>query len=209
MEILLATNNQKKLKELKAIFKVFDVDLLSFSDFNLSSPEETGKTFLENALIKARAGAAKTGLPTIADDSGLEVEALNGAPGVYSARYAGLDATDEDNYKKLLKELSRFSQNERKAQFRCVLAFVRPALDPEPIVSDEIWQGEIALNPSGKSGFGYDPVFYVKEHQCTAAELPSETKNKLSHRAQALKELIKKLEASNLFSKKIMDEKSG
>ena len=150
--------------------------------------------FVENAIIKARHAARITGLPAIADDSGLEVDALRGAPGVYSSRFAGEEASDDDNVTKLLEELSFLPPILRTARFWCVLVFMRHADDPTPIICQASWEGHIVTKPQGENGFGYDPVFFVPETACTAAELPAEQKNQLSHRAKALKELIARLQ---------------
>ena len=151
--------------------------------------EETGASFGENALLKARNAARHTGLPAIADDSGLEVDALGGAPGIYSARYAGPKATDADNLRKLLQELDGVPAEKRRARFRCVIAYLRRADDPAPLVCEGVWEGSILEAPRGTNGFGYDPVFLVPGKNLTSAELPAEEKNRLSHRGQALAKL--------------------
>lgn len=191
-KIVLASNNQGKIKELSRILAELDIEILPMSDFNLPSPEETGTTFVENAILKARYVAEQTGLPALADDSGLSVDALNGAPGVYSARYAGAEASDADNNQKLLTEMAAV-QEPRSAHFHCVLAFFRSASDPTPIICDGTWHGEILDAPQGDNGFGYDPLFWVPETNTSSAELTPEQKNKLSHRAKALAEFKEKL----------------
>jgi XTP/dITP diphosphohydrolase len=152
---------------------------------------ETGTTFIENAIIKARHAAKITGLPAIADDSGLEVDALNGAPGVYSARFAGENANDQDNIDKLLVEMQ--GKTVRSARFWCVLVYMRHADDPTPLVCQASWEGAITEDQQGREGFGYDPVFYVASEGCTSAQLTKEQKNALSHRGQSLKQLVAKL----------------
>ena len=180
--LVLATGNKKKVAELNAMLAGMDFKVMPQSDFLVESVPETGTTFVENAIIKARHAARITGLPAIADDSGLEVDALRGAPGVYSSRFAG----DE--------ELSFLPPVLRTARFWCVLVFMRHADDPTPIICQASWEGHIVTKPQGENGFGYDPVFFVPETACTAAELPAEQKNQLSHRAKALKELIARLQ---------------
>jgi len=191
-KIVLASNNKSKIKELSRILAELNIKVLPMSDFDLPSPEETGITFVENAILKARYVAEKTGLPALADDSGLSVNALDGAPGVYSARYAGEDATDADNNQKLISEMSEHKDN-RSAHFHCVLAFFRSANDPTPIICDGTWHGEILDAPLGENGFGYDPIFWVPEAKCSSAQLSPEQKNTLSHRAKALTEFKEKL----------------
>ncbi|MFC3152031.1 XTP/dITP diphosphatase [Litoribrevibacter euphylliae] len=190
-QIVLASNNQGKIKELSRILAELDIEILPMSAFDLPSPEETGTTFVENAILKARYVSEKTGLPALADDSGLSVDALDGAPGVYSARYAGENATDTDNNQKLLAEMT--NQNNRSAHFHCVLAFFRSTSDPTPIICDGTWHGNILEAPQGENGFGYDPLFWVPETNTSSAELSPEQKNKLSHRAKALAEFKEKL----------------
>ena len=193
-KLVLATGNQKKVKELAALLADMKIQVIPQSEFSVSDADETGTTFVENAIIKARHAARITGLPAIADDSGLEVDALRGAPGVYSSRFAGDDASDEDNLTKLLEELSFLPPVLRTARFWCVLVFMRHADDPTPIICQASWEGHIVTEPKGENGFGYDPVFFVPETACTAAELPAEQKNQLSHRAKALKLLISQLQ---------------
>jgi XTP/dITP diphosphohydrolase len=152
--------------------------------------EETGLTFVENAILKARNAASHSGLPAIADDSGIEVDALQGAPGIYSARYAGLNASDGDNCRKLLDELKDVHELDRTARFQCLLVYMRHAEDPTPMIFQGTWEGSILMSPQGENGFGYDPVFYVPSEGCSAAELDAEVKNRLSHRGQALTKLV-------------------
>lgn len=188
--IVLASSNPGKVREIGQMLADFDVQVLPQSEFDVSEVEETGLTFVENAILKARNAAQQSGLPAIADDSGLEVDALNGAPGIYSARYAGKDASDEQNLQKLLQDLKDVPEAERTARFQCLMVFLRHADDPTPLICQGTWEGIITFEPKGENGFGYDPVFYVPEQQCTSAELPAETKNRLSHRGQALRALV-------------------
>ncbi|PAY02455.1 non-canonical purine NTP pyrophosphatase [Pseudoalteromonas sp. HM-SA03] len=187
-KVVLATGNQGKVKELSAMLNQYDIEVLPQSDFNVPEVAETGTTFVENAIIKARHAAKISGLPAIADDSGLEVDALNGAPGVYSARYAGANADDQKNIDHLLAALGE--QTERSARFWCVLVYMRHADDPTPIICQASWEGEITTTQQGREGFGYDPIFKVQGLNCTSAELTKEEKNAISHRGQALKQLV-------------------
>lgn len=197
-KIVLASNNAGKVREIHDLLKDFDLEIVSQSEFNVDDVEETGLSFVENAIIKARYAAVKTGLPTIADDSGIEVDALNGAPGIYSARFSGEDANDKDNNKKLLEELKDIPAEKRTARYQCVMVFMRHAADPTPIIASGTWEGIILDAPKGSGGFGYDPLFYVPTHQCSAAELTAELKNKLSHRAKALVGLLHELQEQAL-----------
>ncbi|RKX60500.1 MAG: non-canonical purine NTP pyrophosphatase [Thermodesulfobacteriota bacterium] len=190
--LLIASSNKGKIREISDILKNFNLEIKTLEDFpEIKSPEETGKSFFENAFLKAKYYAEKTGLLCLADDSGLEVEALNGAPGIYSSRFAGPSATDEENNKKLLKELKDVPLEKRKARFVCVIIVYHPS--GKYIKTEGIWEGKIALEPKGDKGFGYDPLFLVPEYNFkkTVAELSLEEKNKLSHRARALKKLLK------------------
>jgi len=193
MRVVLASSNRGKLRELNELLAGIHFEAASQSEFGVSDAEETGLTFVENAIIKARHAAAATGLPAIADDSGLEVDALNGDPGVFSARYSGPDATDRRNLEKLLTELQGVDEDRRSARFHCVLVYMRHDRDPTPIICHSTWEGRIATAPTGDNGFGYDPVFIVPGRGCTAAELPAEEKNRLSHRGQALRQLLDRL----------------
>jgi XTP/dITP diphosphohydrolase len=188
--VVLATNNPGKLRELQALLQPLDFAVLPKSLFTQDEVAETGDSFIANALIKARHAAQASGLPAIADDSGLEVTALNGAPGIYSARYAGPTASDADNLHKLLQELRAVPEAARTARYRCALIYVRNAEDLSPLICEASWEGRIAESPSGSGGFGYDPIFYLPERGCTAAELPSEEKNRVSHRGRALQQLL-------------------
>ncbi|MBQ4839092.1 XTP/dITP diphosphatase [Pseudoalteromonas luteoviolacea] len=187
-QIVLATGNQGKVRELGGMLESMQIEVLPQSQFEVSDVEETGTTFVENAIIKARHAAKETGLPAIADDSGLEVDALDGAPGVYSARFAGSDASDQQNIDKLLVDLDGVTN--RTARFWCVLVYMRHANDPTPIICQASWEGAIATTQHGDGGFGYDPVFWVDSLQRMAAELSKEEKNTVSHRGQALQQLM-------------------
>jgi XTP/dITP diphosphohydrolase len=186
MRFVLASNNQHKAKEINAMLPR-QFELVVQSDLGVDSPEETGSTFIENAIIKARHAAEVTGMPAIADDSGLCVDSLSGAPGVHSARFAGESATDEDNVNLLLQRLEGVS--ERSASFHCVLVCMRSAADPAPTIAAASWHGTIASQRTGMGGFGYDPVFVIKGQNRTAAELSAAEKNAISHRGLALKKL--------------------
>ena len=188
--IVLASNNPGKVREFNALLAGHHTEVVPQSNFHVPDVEETGLTFVENALIKARNAALHTGLAAIADDSGIEVDALNGAPGIYSARYAGKGATDQANLEKLLLDLSDVPESERTARFQCLMVFLRHANDPTPLIFQGTWEGRILFTPRGTQGFGYDPVFFVPTHNCSSAELPPETKNTLSHRGQALRKLV-------------------
>ncbi|WP_339690091.1 XTP/dITP diphosphatase [uncultured Pseudoalteromonas sp.] len=189
--LVLATGNPGKVNELAQMLNPLEINVVPQSDFNVPDVAETGTTFVENAIIKARHAAKITGLPAIADDSGLEVDALNGAPGVYSARYAGEHASDQDNINKLLKELA--DNPVRTARFWCVLVLMRHADDPTPLICSASWEGQITQNQDGQGGFGYDPIFYVPELECTSAQLTKQQKNAVSHRGQALQRLLSEL----------------
>ena len=193
-KVVLATGNKKKVEELNALLADLNYIVVPQSEFNVESVPETGTTFVENAIIKARHAAHITGLPAIADDSGIEVDALLGRPGVYSARYAGEDASDQDNLEKLLEEMNGVPPVVRTARYWCVLVYMRHADDPTPIICQANWEGSLATEPSGENGFGYDPIFNVPDLDCTAAELEPATKNRLSHRGKALAQLAKALQ---------------
>ncbi|MEI7254486.1 XTP/dITP diphosphatase [Dickeya dadantii] len=188
--VVLATGNAGKVRELAGLLADFGLDVVAQTALGVDSAEETGLTFIENAILKARHAARETGLPAIADDSGLAVNALGGAPGIYSARYAGEDASDRQNLDKLLAALDNVPDEQRQASFHCVLVYLRHADDPTPLVCHGSWQGVIARTPVGAGGFGYDPVFFVPSFGKTAAELSREEKNALSHRGQALRQLL-------------------
>lgn len=185
-KILLASNNPAKVREIQAILAERDFRVVPQAELGIAEADETGLTFVENALLKARHAAYHSGLPAIADDSGLEVDILGNAPGVYSARYAGLGATDADNNAKLLEALLGVPLVQRTARFRCVMVYLRHAGDPSPLIAEGTWPGLILEEARGTAGFGYDPLFYVPERGCASAELDPEEKNRLSHRGQAL-----------------------
>ncbi len=193
-KLVLASGNQKKLLEINSIMQPFGFELVKQAELGVSEAEETGTTFVENAIIKARNAAQHTGLPAVADDSGLEVDYLDGAPGIYSARFSGDNATDDSNNALLIKKLSATEVSERGARYRAVIVFMAHATDASPIICEGSWEGQIILNPRGSGGFGYDPYFYLPQLKCTAAELPSDHKNRISHRGKALKLLQQRLE---------------
>ncbi len=188
--LILATSNRGKLSELNAMLVGGDLDVVAQSDLNVTDADETGLSFVENAILKARHAAAHTGLPAIADDSGLEVDALDGAPGIYSARYAGPDANDQDNNEKLLSALGDIEESARSARFQCLMVMLRHPEDPTPLICQGTWKGRILTEPRGNNGFGYDPLFWVPRIGLSAAELDRDTKNRLSHRGQALRALV-------------------
>jgi len=192
-QLVLASGNPGKLRELSAILDDLGYQLSAQSEFNVSEVAETGTTFVENAIIKARHAAIETGLPALADDSGIEVDALDGAPGVYSARFAGTGADDAANNALLVEKLKSVPKAERGARYRAVIVLMRHAADPSPLICEGDWEGMIQLQPSGDGGFGYDPYFYLPEKGCSSAELSAAEKNRLSHRGQALTELKRKL----------------
>lgn len=191
-QIVLASNNQGKLDELRAVIGHGEVELLPQSNFNVGEVDETGLSFVENALLKARNACEETGLPALADDSGLEVDALNGEPGIYSARYAGISGPEADaaNNARLLQELEQVPEPQRSARFQCVIVMLRHARDPMPLICQGTWEGSILFAERGHNGFGYDPLFDVPTHDCSSAELDPGVKNSLSHRGQALRQLI-------------------
>lgn len=192
-KIVLASGNPGKIREIQAILA--EHPIIPQSTFNVVDAEETGTTFVENAILKARNAALHCKLPAIADDSGLVVDALNGAPGVISARYAGVLASDRDNLNKLLRELESVPAELRTARFICVMVFMEHANDPCPVIAQGVWEGRILDHAVGENGFGYDPVFWVPSHHCTSAELPAAVKNTLSHRGQALGHLTALIKA--------------
>ena len=191
-KLVLASNNPGKLREFSALFEPYHIEVLPQSAFDIPEAEEPHITFVENALAKARHTSRLTGLPAMADDSGLCVEALGGAPGVYSARYAGEPKSDERNNEKLLAELA--SEADRRAHYYCVLVLVRHPDDPQPIIAEGEWHGEILGAPRGAGGFGYDPLFFVPSMNCASAELAAEVKNAMSHRFLAFRQLAERLE---------------
>lgn len=187
--IVLASNNPGKIREFGQLLSDFHIDVVPQSEYHVESVEETGLSFVENALIKARHAAKISGLPAIADDSGIEVDALQGAPGIFSARFAGPEAGDEDNNERLLRELEGVPEDTRTARYQCVIVYMHHAEDPMPLIFTGTWEGRILHVPRGRRGFGYDPLFYVPTQDCASAELPPEVKNQISHRGQALRAL--------------------
>ena len=196
--IVLASGNVGKLREMSALLAPLGFELLTLGSLGIASPHETGTTFLENALLKARHAAGAAKLAAISDDSGIEVDALEGRPGVYSARFAGVNATDRENLNKLLAELHGVHPEFRQARYHCVIVFVRSAEDPDPVVAHGKWEGQIALEPRGDGGFGYDPIFIPAGSHSTSAQLTAEEKNKISHRALALAALVEELRERGL-----------
>lgn len=190
-KIVIASNNRGKTKEIQAILE--NKNVVPQSEFKVPDVEETGLTFVENAIIKARNACRYSGLPAIADDSGIEVDALGGAPGVISARYAGEHANDLDNLEKLLEALIGVPDNKRGARFRCLMVYMRNEKDPSPIIAEGVWEGTILQRPVGINGFGYDPIFFVPEKGCSSAQLEAQQKNRLSHRSKALQQLLDRL----------------
>lgn len=188
-KVVLASGNAGKVVELQKALESFHVTLIPQTQYGVESAEETGLTFIENAILKARHASKETGLPALADDSGLEVDALQGAPGIYSARYAGEDATDAQNNLKLLEMLDGIETEQRTARFHCVLVYVRHWQDPTPLICQASWDGIIKTELDGEGGFGYDPLFYIPNLNCTSAQLSKDEKNKISHRGQAIKQL--------------------
>jgi XTP/dITP diphosphohydrolase len=191
--IVLATGNAGKVRELQELLADSYYEIRPQSDYGTPEAVEDGLGFVENALIKARNASKHTGLPAIADDSGIAVDALNGAPGIYSARYAGAGASDEQNLRLLLQNMQGVDDDERTARFICLMVYVRHAEDPTPIICQGVWEGTLLREPSGENGFGYDPIFFVAEKGCSSAELPADEKNRLSHRGKALQCLVQQL----------------
>lgn len=189
-QIVIASNNQGKISEIQSLLQELPIEWIPQSEFDIQDIEETGKTFIENAIAKARHASKLSGLPALGDDSGLVVDALDGAPGVYSARYAGKDATDDERNQKLLEEMKDVPEAERTACYHCVLALVEYEDDPIPLICHGIWEGSILTEPRGTNGFGYDPIFYVPSHKRSAAELSSAEKNAISHRGQVTDQLL-------------------
>jgi XTP/dITP diphosphohydrolase len=192
--IILASSNQGKLREIQHALSSLSLNLILQDEINIAGAQETGSTFIENAIIKARHASQMADLPAIADDSGLVVASLDGQPGIYSARFAGVDATDQENIDKLLYLMRDVPEGQRQAHFYSVMVLLRYSNDPEPIIATGIWHGTILFAPQGKKGFGYDPIFYVPTHQCSAAELDLEEKNKISHRGSVLNQLKEMIE---------------
>ena len=192
-QIVLASGNAGKLREIAQLLEGLNLEILPQSEFNVPEVEETGLTFVDNAILKARNAAHYTGLPAIADDSGIAVDVLRGRPGIYSARFAGIGASDEENLEKLIRMVKPFPDEERTARFICSMVYIRHEEDHVPVIAEGVWEGQLLIDPKGQNGFGYDPIFYVSSQQCTSAELPPEIKNKLSHRGQALRKLLEQL----------------
>ncbi|MFV1972818.1 MAG: XTP/dITP diphosphatase [Thiohalobacterales bacterium] len=192
-DIVLASSNPGKVREINQLLADLDLQVKPQGEFGIPDAEETGLTFVENAILKARNAAWHTRLPAIADDSGIEVDALNGEPGIYSARYAGEGASDQANLEKLLADISDIPERQRTARFQCLMVYLEHADDPTPLICQGTWEGSILLAPRGDNGFGYDPVFYVPTHDRSSAELEPEIKNSLSHRGQALRQLVSML----------------
>jgi XTP/dITP diphosphohydrolase len=190
VKAVLASGNAGKVREFAQLLAARDIEVIPQTAFAIAAPEETGSTFRDNALLKARHAAGLSGLAALADDSGIEVDALGGRPGVRSARYAGEGATDADNVALLLRELADVPAERRSARYRCVLVFLRDAADPDPVVADGVWEGRILSAPRGSGGFGYDPVFQPAGLSLAVAELPAQQKNLISHREQALRALL-------------------
>ena len=193
-KLVLASANPGKLRELAAILDDLGYELHPQSEFGVGEVAETGTTFVENAIIKARHAAQHTGLPALADDSGIEVDALDGAPGVYSARFSGEDASDADNNALLVEKLREVPAADRSARYRAVIVLLRHAADPSPLICEGSWEGMIQLTPAGEGGFGYDPYFFLPELGCTSAQLSAAEKNRISHRGQALAVLKSRLQ---------------
>jgi len=192
--VVLASGNKGKLREINQLLEGLHIVAVPQNQLGVTDVEETGLTFVENAIIKARHASQLTGLPAIADDSGIEVDALHGAPGIYSARYSGEGASDDDNLQLLLDNLREVPEAQRSARFQCIMVYMRHGKDSTPIICQGTWEGRILFESVGDNGFGYDPVFYVPEEACSAAQLDSEVKNRLSHRGQALRKLISALQ---------------
>lgn len=192
-EIVLASGNRGKLREFRELLADRSWKVLPQSDFDVPAVAETGLTFVENAILKARSASEAAGRPAIADDSGLEVDHLNGAPGIHSARFAGERASDAENNALLLDKLGDLPEEARTARFQCLLVYLRHPADPTPLICQGTWEGRIGYRPHGHHGFGYDPLFFIPAQNCTAAELTREVKNTLSHRARAMRKLLEKL----------------
>ncbi len=192
-KIVLASNNEGKLREIRALLAGESVSILPQSEFGVNNADETGLSFVENAIIKARHAARQTNLPAIADDSGIEIDLLGGKPGIYSSRYAGDGASDEENLRLLLDNIRPYADQQVIARFQCAMVYMRHAEDPTPVIAQASWEGYIVSEPRGVAGFGYDPIFYVPGHNCTSAELPADVKNSISHRGRALRLLLELL----------------
>ena len=194
-QVVLASNNRGKLQELADLFAGLEIRVRPQADFAVSEVEETGLSFVENAILKARHAALHARLPAIADDSGIEVEFLGGAPGIYSARFAGNGASDTDNLQLLLEKVKQSGLDRPAARYQCVIVFLNHDTDATPLIAHGTWHGHIVTEPRGSNGFGYDPIFYVPTYGCTSAELAPAEKNRISHRGQAMQDLVLKLTA--------------
>lgn len=201
-KMVLASGNAGKVRELNHLLAGFDIEIVPQTQFNISEAIEDGLSFVENSIIKARHAAKLTGLPAIADDSGIEVDALNHAPGIYSARYSGEPANDQRNNDKMLRELTGVPEAKRTARYQCVLVFMRDGNDPMPIIAQGSLEGRILEAPRGTGGFGYDPIFWLPDHGCAAAEISLEEKNKISHRAKAMQALLVQLQHCGAIKQK-------
>ena len=198
-KIVLASGNAGKVRELNLMLAGHNIEIVPQTEFKMTEAVEDGLSFVENAIIKARHAARHTGLPAIADDSGIEVDALNHAPGIYSARYAGEGANDQKNNDKMLRELAGVAEAQRTARYQCVLVFMRDAEDPVPIIAQGALEGRILESARGTGGFGYDPIFYLPDHGCAAAEISLDEKNKISHRAKAMQALLQQLKLAQII----------
>jgi XTP/dITP diphosphohydrolase len=192
-KIVLASNNAGKVREINQLLASEQIQVVPQKEFDIPDAVEDGLSFVENAIKKARHAAALSGLPAIADDSGIEVDALNGAPGIYSARFAGVGASDQENLEKLLEMVKDVPDESRTARFQCLMVYMRHSEDPTPIICQGTWEGRLLHQPQGENGFGYDPIFFVPTHGCSSAELPPEVKNSISHRGQALQKILQAL----------------
>ncbi len=199
-KIILASGNAGKVRELNTLLSGYGIEVVPQTEFDVPEAIEDGLSFVENAIIKARHAAKLTGLPAISDDSGIEVDALNHAPGIYSARYSGEGANDQRNNEKMLAELNGVAEADRSARYQCVMVFMRDGDDPCPIIGHGSLEGRILTAPKGEGGFGYDPIFWLPEQQCAAAELSLEEKNKISHRAKAANDLLSQLKQAGLIN---------
>ena len=198
-KIVLASGNAGKVREINNLLSAYDIEVIPQTEFDVPEAIEDGLTFVENAIIKARNAAKHSGLPAIADDSGIEVDALNHRPGIYSARYSGEGANDQRNNEKMLGELNDVPEEKRTARYQCVMVFMRDAEDPVPVIGHGALEGRILTAPQGEGGFGYDPIFWLPEQQCAAAELSLEEKNKISHRAKASNDLVAQLKLAGII----------
>ena len=199
-KIVLASSNAGKVREINKLLSAYDIEVIPQTDFDIPDAIEDGLSFVENAIIKARHAAKLSGLPSISDDSGIEVDALNHRPGIYSARYSGEGANAEKNNQKMLEELKNIAETDRTARYQCVMVFMRDGDDPCPLIAHGSLEGRIMEAPQGEGGFGYDPIFWLPEQNCAAADLSLEDKNKISHRAKALNDLVSQLKMAGIIS---------